>query len=93
MTSKKIIFASNLNILKQFQKINLRFNLKKIENFLAFGFKEFGNNNHTIFKKINSLLPGNTILIDQNNKKKIKKYYNFRKKKNSKIIYNAAEET
>ena len=88
--SKKIIFASNLRYIEAISKDKFKFNLQKIENFLAFGFKEFGNNNQTIFKKINSLLPGNTILIDQNNKQKIKKYTNFEKKSNSKISYNDA---
>ena len=88
--SKKIIFASNLRYIEAISKDKFKFNLQKIENFLAFGFKEFGNNNQTIFKKINSLLPGNTILIDQNNKQQIKKYTNFEKKSNSKISYNDA---
>ena len=88
--SKKIIFASNLRYIEAISKDKFKFNLQKIENFLAFGFKEFGNNNQTIFKKINSLLPGNTILIDQNNKQKIKKYTNFEKKSNLKISYNNA---
>ena len=88
--SKKIIFASNFRYIQEISKNKFVFNLKKIENFLAFGFKEFGNDNQTIFKQINSLPAGNTILIDQNIKKKIKKYINFEKKNNSKISYNNA---
>ena len=89
--SKKIIFASNLKYIETISKSKFIFNLEKIEKFLEFGFKEFGNDNQTIFKKINCLLPGHTILIDQYNKKKIKKYTNFEKKnilKNS--FYKAA---
>lgn len=88
--SKKIIFASNLRYIETISKKKFKFNLQKIENFLAFGFKEFGNNNQTIFKKINSLSPGSIMLIDQNIKHSIKKYTNFEKKSNSKISYNNA---
>lgn len=88
--SKKIIFASNLRYIEAISKNKFKFNLQKIENFLAFGFKEFGNNNQTIFKKINSLSPGSTMLIDQNIKHNIKKYTNFEKKSNSKISYSKA---
>ncbi len=90
---EKIIFASNLKYIESISKSKFKFNIKKIENFLAFGFKEFGNNNQTIFKNIKSLLPGNTMLIDQHNRKKIKKIKNFEKKNSSKISYNKAVTT
>ena len=85
--SKKTLFASNLKYIETILKSKFNLNLKKIEKFLAFGFKEFGNNNQTIFKNINFLLPGHTISIDHNNKKKIKKYINLEKKNISNISY------
>ena len=86
-TSEKIIFGSNMKYIETISKNRFKLNLKKIESFLAFGFKEFGNNNQTIFKEVKSLLPGNTLLIDKNNKKKIEKYFTFKNKKISKINY------
>ena len=85
--SKKILFASNLKYIETILNCKFNFNLKKIANFLAFGFKEFGNNNQTIFKKINFLLPGHTILINHDNKKKVKRYVNFDKKSISNFDY------
>ena len=85
--SKKILFASNLKYIETILNCKFNFNLKKISNFLAFGFKEFGNNNQTIFKNINFLLPGHTILINHDNRKKIKRYVNFDKKSISNFDY------
>jgi len=86
-TSEKIIFGSNMKYIETISKNKFKLNLNKIESFLAFGFKEFGNNNQTIFKEVKSLLPGNTLLIDKNNQKKIKKYFTFKSKKTSQINY------
>ena len=87
-SSKKIIFASNIKYIEAISKIRFKLNLKKIENFLAFGFKEFGNNNQTIFKEVKSLLPGNILIINQNNQKKNYTYFTFKNnKKTSKIKY------
>ena len=51
-STPKIIFASNLKYIETISK-KFSFNLKKVENFLAFGFKEFGNDDQTIFRNIN----------------------------------------
>ena len=91
--SKKILFASNLKYIETILNSKFNLNLKKIANFLAFGFKEFGNNNQTIFKNINFLLPGHTILINHENKKKIKKYVNFEKKSISNFDYHNSAKT
>ena len=91
--SKKILFASNLKYIETILNSKFNLNLKKIANFLAFGFKEFGNNNQTIFKNINFLLPGHTILINHENKKKIKRYVNFEKKSISNFDYHNSAKT
>mgnify|MGYP001386181538 CR=1 FL=1 len=87
---EKIIFASNLKYVESIYKKKFTLNLKKIETFLAFGFKAFGNNDQTIFNEVKSLLPGNTIIIDQKNQKKIKEFFTFYKKKIDKISYSNA---
>ena len=84
---EKIIFASNLKYVESIYQKKFTFNLKKLETFLAFGFKAFGNNDQTIFNEVKSLLPGNTIIIDKNNQKKILEYVTFYQKKKNKITY------
>ena len=84
---EKIIFASNLKYVESIYQKKFIFNLKKLETFLAFGFKAFGNNDQTIFNEVKSLLPGNTIIIDKNNQKKILEYVTFYQKKKNKITY------
>ncbi len=91
--TKQIIFASNLKYIETILKKKFIFNLKKIEKFLAFGFKEFGNDNQTIFKNINCLLPGHTMVIDQKNRRKIKKYAFFKKSSTLKKDYYKAADT
>ena len=78
----KIIFASNIKYIEEIFSEKLTINLNKIERFLAFGFKEFGNNDQTIFKEIKSLLPGNTLSITNNKLKKTNKNIFLKKKKN-----------
>ena len=82
---EKIIFASNLKYVEFNLPKKFTFNLKKLETFLAFGFKAFGNNDQTIFNEVKSLLPGNTIIIDKNNQKNIR-ICNFLSKKKIKLL-------
>ena len=89
----KIIFASNIKYIEEIFSEKLTINLNKIERFLAFGFKEFGNNDQTIFKEIKSLLPGNTLSITNNKLKKTNKNIFLKKKKIFKISYQSAVRT
>ena len=100
INKKNIIFGSNINYIKELSKKKFYLDEIKINKSLNFGFKTFYSDNKTLFKNIESLKPGHSLIIDKNkitniknnfvSKVKINKksYFNTKKKIKSNLIEN-----
>ncbi len=67
-TQKSFYFGSNIDYIFDICNKTFKVDLKKIENYLKFGFRSLynTNDNSSLFKNINSLKPGTFLTIDKN---------------------------
>lgn len=75
---RNFYFGSNINYIKELSNKKFNLDYKKINTSLNFGFKTFYFDKNTFFKNINSLEPGNSLIIND--------FEKIRKVRNSTII-------
>ena len=99
IVGKSIYFGSNINYIKQLSNKKYLLDYGKINLSLNFGYKTFFRNENTFFKNINSLKPGNSLIVDNldrariiNNSIKNLKIENFNYQNSKKKIKKALNE-
>jgi|TARA_B110000977_G_scaffold201862_1_gene299470 asparagine synthase (glutamine-hydrolysing) len=73
--NEEIILASQVSYINQILQSNPKFNSKKINSFLQFGYKSLFKNEETFFKNINHIEKSTITTIEKNLKVTKKKYW------------------
>ena len=81
-------FGSEIKFIRSLSAINLSVNYDKISKFLNFGYKSLKKDEGFFFKKVQEVKRGEYLIINDNNKIKIAKYWEPKVKINNKISLN-----